>query len=173
MPIVNLQNFPFVDGTTPDADQIMDDLYDPVNPATSFETINGALDNVNADPSWPFPGDYTGELKIEGEWWGEWCAGESDFSVDSDANLTGTAECSWEAGYDDGTVEFVFSGSVAEDGSVSGDAEVFIFGDSGVLELEGSHGESDSTLTTAFALGGGGGGGGGGSQAQYVTVERD
>lgn len=52
MPLVNLQNFPFVDGTTPDADQIMDDLYDPVNPATSFEAINGALDNVNADPSW-------------------------------------------------------------------------------------------------------------------------
>jgi hypothetical protein len=109
-------------------------------------------------------------LTIEGEWWGEWCYGETDFAVDSDANLNGSGECTFD-GYEEGTVEFVFSGSVATDGVVSGDAEVFIFGYSGVLELMGSHGESDSTLTTAFALDSGGGGGG--SQAHYVTVERD
>jgi len=53
MPFVTLQNYPYVDGTTPNGGDISQDLYDPAAPASSFEIINGSLDNVNADASWP------------------------------------------------------------------------------------------------------------------------
>ncbi len=52
MPNINLPNFPYVDGTTPTGEQLTEQLYDPSAANASYETMNGGLDAVNADPAW-------------------------------------------------------------------------------------------------------------------------
>lgn len=52
MPNITLQTYPYVDGTTPTGEQVSKDLYDPSTANSSYETMNGGLDSVNADPAW-------------------------------------------------------------------------------------------------------------------------
>jgi len=52
MPNITLQTYPYVDGTVPTGEQVTKDLYDPSVANGSYETINGGLDAVNADPGW-------------------------------------------------------------------------------------------------------------------------
>tara|TARA_S200002703_G_scaffold101532_2_gene87967 strand:- start:725 stop:1519 length:795 start_codon:yes stop_codon:yes gene_type:complete len=52
MPNINLPNFPYVDGASPNGEQLTEQLYDPTAANGSYETMNGGLDAVNRDPSW-------------------------------------------------------------------------------------------------------------------------
>jgi len=52
MPNINLPNFPYVDGATPNGEQLTEQLYDPTAVNGSYETMNGGLDSVNADVAW-------------------------------------------------------------------------------------------------------------------------
>ena len=126
-------------------------------------------DSDSDSSEWPYAGDYTGELVISSDQWGDWCEGEAEYAVDADATLYGTAECDWEGGGGSGTVELVLNGTVGEDEGISGTAVIYIFGDSGELELQGEHTASDTLLRTGFRLGGGGGG----SSDHEINVYRD
>jgi|15BtaG_2_1085339.scaffolds.fasta_scaffold01202_4 hypothetical protein len=53
MPTIVLANFPYANGTTPNGADISQDLYDPAALTSSFDTMNGRLDDVNAAGSWP------------------------------------------------------------------------------------------------------------------------
>jgi hypothetical protein len=51
MPVINLVNYPFADGTTPTGTEISEVFYLPAAVPVSLEGINGWLDKQNADAS--------------------------------------------------------------------------------------------------------------------------
>ena len=51
MPVINLINYPFANGTTPTGTEISEVFYLPAAVPVSLEGINGWLDKQNADAS--------------------------------------------------------------------------------------------------------------------------
>jgi hypothetical protein len=103
-----------------------------------------------------------------GDTWGAWCEGSMDVTVDESGNIDGEGSCYWDLsdfGFGTDTTYFYPSGSVDEDGDVSGDVYIDA-GDWGEFEgdLYGDHNEDSTDLEMQFDWD---------WQAQTVVFERD
>ncbi len=125
--------------------------------------------DADSGSAWPYPGSYSAELVIEGEWWGEWCTGSMEFSVSDEAELSGEGSC--DTVDDETTFPWVINGEVGLSEVVSGTARLPGYSEYD-FDLAGFH-SSDETVMYVYFRTGGGGGGGGHVQDHEVRIIRD
>ena len=106
----------------------------------------------DTDTVWPYPGAYTAELTITGEWWGEWCVGSLDFDVTSEGDISSSGDC--EIPEDDEPMGVDIEGSVDTSESVSGTAVLSLGSGAYDFELSGEHAETSDGMVFEFRTSG-------------------
>ena len=137
------------------------------------ETDTTDTDETDTDDtdtnSWPFSGAYNGSIEMSGDYWGVWCTGTMDVTVEPDGVLDGEGSCDYDLtsyGYGTGTVWFYPTGELNMDGELE-DGELYVDTDVwGSFEgtTSGSHSINDTELVMEFLWT---------FQYNTVTFERD